>query len=63
MPSADLLHLVQDNVMLSKQRWVSGKHYARMRGDGLKKMNASKKEISRHLEETYWKKDAAMWFD
>ena len=62
MPSADLLHFFQDDLILQKQFWVSGIHYAKTCEDWLSKMNASKKEIWPGLEETYGKKDAQMWF-
>lgn len=62
MPSADLLHFFQDDLSLSRQWWVSGKHYARTCEDWLQKMNASRKEIWPHLEQTYGSDKAAMWF-
>jgi cation-transporting P-type ATPase 13A2 len=62
MPSADLLHFFQDDLVLNQQWWVSGKHYAHTCEDWLKKMNASKKKIWPHLEETYGKEKTAMWF-
>lgn len=62
MPSADLLLFFQRDLKLEKQWWVSGKHYAKTCEDWLSKMNASKKEIWPHLEETYGKTDTAKWF-
>jgi cation-transporting P-type ATPase 13A2 len=62
MPSADLLHFFQDDLTLIQQWWVNGKHYAQTCEDWLRKMNASKKEIWPHLEETYGKENTAMWF-
>ncbi len=62
MPSADLLHFFQDDLTLTQQWWVNGKHYARTSEDWLSRMNASKKEIWPHLEETYGKENTAMWF-
>lgn len=62
MLSADLLHFFQEDLTLSKQWWVSGKHYAKTCEDWLSKMNASRKEIWPGLEETYGKENAPMWF-
>ena len=78
MPSADLLHYFQRDLRLQEQWWVNGKHYAHtnevraccghdvlgthLRQDWLLKMTDSKEEIWPHLEETYGKRDAAMWF-
>lgn len=62
MPSADLLHFFQRDLRLERQWWVSGTHYAKTCEDWLSKMNASKKQIWPHLEETYGKTDTAKWF-
>lgn len=62
MPSADLLHFFQDDLVLRKQWWVNGKHYAKTCEDWLAKMNRSQKEIWPGLEETYGKEKAEMWF-
>ncbi|GIZ47998.1 hypothetical protein CKM354_001107300 [Cercospora kikuchii] len=62
MPSADLLHFFQRDLRLERQWWVSGKHYAKTCEDWLKTMNANKKQIWPHLEETYGKQDTAKWF-
>ncbi|CAF9905071.1 hypothetical protein IMSHALPRED_000251 [Imshaugia aleurites] len=62
MPSADLLHYFQGDLNLQEQWWVSGKHYALTCEDWLSKMNDNKAEIWPHLEDTYGKDRAAMWF-
>lgn len=62
MPSADLLHFFQDDLVLRRQWWVSGRHYARTCEDWLAKMNASRTEIWPGLEDTYGKEKAQMWF-
>ncbi|MCJ1393808.1 hypothetical protein MMC18_006684 [Xylographa bjoerkii] len=62
MPSADLLHYFQKDLKLQEQWWVSGKHYAQTCEDWLAKMDASKKEIWPHLEDSYGKQNTAMWF-
>jgi cyclopropane fatty-acyl-phospholipid synthase-like methyltransferase len=62
MPSADLLLYFQRDLTLKQQWWVNGKHYAKTCEDWLSKMNASKKEIWPHLEETYGKEETTKWF-
>jgi cyclopropane fatty-acyl-phospholipid synthase-like methyltransferase len=62
MPSADLLHFFQRDLMLQEQWWVSGKHYAKTSEDWLSKMTREKNVIWPHLEETYGKDKAQMWF-
>ncbi|KAF7186967.1 (S)-coclaurine N-methyltransferase [Pseudocercospora fuligena] len=62
MPSADLLHYFQRDLKLQRQWWVSGKHYAKTCEDWLSKMNANKKQLWPHLEETYGKESTATWF-
>ncbi|KAL6713088.1 hypothetical protein ACLMJK_009209 [Lecanora helva] len=62
MPSADLLHYFQDDLTLQEQWWVNGRHYAKTCEDWLTKMTESKTELWPHLEETYSKQSAAMWF-
>lgn len=62
MPSADLLLFFQDDLVVKKQWWVNGKHYAKTCEDWLTKMNASRKEIWPHLIETYGEQDVWRWF-
>ena len=64
MPSADLLHFFQEDLVLRKQWWVNGRHYARTCEDWLSKMSGreGKKDIWKGLEETYGKEKAQMWF-
>jgi cation-transporting ATPase 13A2 len=62
MPSADLLLYFQRDLTLKQQWWVNGRHYAKTCEDWLSKMNASKKEIWPHLEETYGNQEATKWF-
>ncbi|OCK85470.1 cyclopropane-fatty-acyl-phospholipid synthase-like protein [Lepidopterella palustris CBS 459.81] len=63
MPSADLLHYFQKDLRLEEQWWVNGKHYAMTCEDWLSKMTASKSEIWPHLEKTYGKSKASMWYN
>ena len=62
MPSADLLLYFQRHLSLQRQWWVSGSHYARTCEDWLAKMNANKRDVWPHLEETYGKGEASRWF-
>ncbi|KAG8623305.1 hypothetical protein KVT40_008281 [Elsinoe batatas] len=62
MPSLDLLTYFQEDLNLRRQWYVNGKNYARTCEDWLAKMNANKTEIWPHLEETYGKDKARMWF-
>jgi cyclopropane fatty-acyl-phospholipid synthase-like methyltransferase len=62
MPSADLLLWFQDELVVRKQWWVSGRHYARTCEDWLAKMCASKEELWPGLEETYGKEKAGVWW-
>lgn len=62
MPSADLLHFFQKDLMLKEQWWVNGKHYAKTCEDWLAKMIKAKKEIWPHLEQTYGNVDTAKWY-
>ncbi|CAO1604035.1 hypothetical protein XANCAGTX0491_007604 [Xanthoria calcicola] len=62
MPSADLLHYFQKDLTLSKQWWISGKHYAKTCEDWLWKLSNSKTSIWPHLEATYGKEQASKWF-
>ena len=62
MPSLDLLSFFQEDLNLKQMWYVNGKNYARTCEDWLSKMNASKTEIWPHLEETYGKGKAQMWF-
>lgn len=81
MPSADLLHYFQGDLMLQEQWWVTGNHYAQTCEvskprvstnhtkqllswcqDWLSKMNDHKLDIWPHLEDTYGKQNASVWF-
>ncbi|KAL9031899.1 MAG: hypothetical protein Q9196_000095 [Gyalolechia fulgens] len=62
MPSADLLHHFQRDLTLTNQWWVSGKHYAKTCEDWLIKMTNNKKSIWPHLEATYGKELAGVWY-
>jgi cyclopropane fatty-acyl-phospholipid synthase-like methyltransferase len=62
MPSTDLLHFFQGDMVLEEQWYVNGRHYAKTCEDWLAKMVASKREIWPHLEATYGKESAATWY-
>jgi len=63
MPSADLLLYFQDDLTVRKQWWVNGKNYARTCEEWLSKMCKSKKSIWPHLEKTYGKDGAPVWWN
>ncbi|KAF2158105.1 S-adenosyl-L-methionine-dependent methyltransferase [Myriangium duriaei CBS 260.36] len=62
MPSLDLLTWFQEDLNLRQMWYVNGRNYARTCEDWLARMNANKKDIWPHLEETYGKEKARMWF-
>lgn len=78
MPSADLLHYFQKDLTLTRQWWVSGKHYAKtcevradrvctksrlkFLQDWLWKMSNNKTSIWPHLEATYGSDRASTWY-
>ncbi|KAL8901506.1 MAG: hypothetical protein Q9192_000520 [Flavoplaca navasiana] len=62
MPSADLLHYFQKDLTLTKQWWISGKHYAKTCEDWLEKLCNNKSSIWPHLEATYGTEQASTWF-
>ncbi|KAI4257171.1 MAG: hypothetical protein LQ352_001762 [Teloschistes flavicans] len=62
MPSADLLHYFQKDLTLTRQWWVSGKHYAKTCEDWLWKMSNNKTSIWPHLEATYGSDRASTWY-
>ena len=63
MPSADLLLYFQRDLVIERQWWVSGKHYAKTCEDWLSKMGRNKQEIWPSLEETYGKENAGVWWN
>jgi cyclopropane fatty-acyl-phospholipid synthase-like methyltransferase len=62
MPSADLFLFFQDELVVKKQWWVNGMHYAKTCEDWLAKMCKSKEQIWPGLEETYGKDKAGIWW-
>lgn len=75
MPSADLLHFFQGPLVLKRQWWVSGRHYAQTSEvgailqdidadtqDWLTRLNKSKAPIWPHLEKTYGPEMASVWY-
>lgn len=62
MPSADLLHFFQRDMTLRQQWWVNGKHYAKTCEDWLTRMTEGRKALWPHLEDTYGKEKASVWF-
>jgi cyclopropane fatty-acyl-phospholipid synthase-like methyltransferase len=62
MPSADLLLYFQRDLVLSKQWWVGGTHYARTCEAWLANMTKNKKAIMPALAATYGEEAVGMWF-
>jgi len=62
MPSRNLFSLFQDDLKLSKQWTVNGKHYQKTCEAWLKKMDAAKEHILPLFEETYGKRHALRWW-
>ncbi|KAL8648374.1 MAG: hypothetical protein Q9210_005022 [Variospora velana] len=62
MPSADLLHYFQRDLTLTNQWWISGTHYAKTCEDWLSETGNNRKTIWPHLEATYGKDKAVIWF-
>ncbi|QDS69974.1 hypothetical protein FKW77_002955 [Venturia effusa] len=62
MPSADLLLYFQRDLQVKEQWWVDGKNYAKTCEAWLANMNNNKKQIWPHLEQTYGKDKAEVFF-
>ncbi|KAL8962276.1 MAG: hypothetical protein Q9193_001298 [Seirophora villosa] len=62
MPSTDLLHYFQRDLTLTNQWWISGTHYAKTCEDWLSEMGNNQKTIGPHLEATYGKDNAGIWY-
>ncbi|KAL9011027.1 MAG: hypothetical protein Q9173_004097 [Seirophora scorigena] len=62
MPSTDLLHYFQRDLTLTNQWWISGTHYAKTCEDWLSEMGNNRKTIGPHLEATYGKDNAGIWY-
>jgi cyclopropane-fatty-acyl-phospholipid synthase len=62
MPSYDLLLCFQDAVIIEDRWRVNGKHYQKTAEQWLQNMDRRKAQIIPVLEETYGKRDAALWF-
>ncbi|KAL9057821.1 MAG: hypothetical protein Q9206_002191 [Seirophora lacunosa] len=59
MPSTDLLHYFQRDLTLTNQWWISGTHYAKTCEV---EMGNNQKTIGPHLEATYGKDNAGIWY-
>jgi len=65
MPSADLLLFFQRDLQVSKQWWVSGRHYAKTCEDWLANMSygAGKEQVLKGLTNTYGEAEKWRWFN
>jgi len=62
MPSRNLFSFFQDDLKLSSQWTVSGKHYQKTCEAWLKKMDAAQEHIMPLFEETYGRRNALRWW-
>jgi cyclopropane-fatty-acyl-phospholipid synthase len=62
MPSENLLLHFQDDLQIARQWWVSGTHYARTADHWLANLDAARSRLMPVFEQTYGKRDAAVWF-
>jgi len=62
MPSDDLLHYFQDDLILDYQWRLSGMHYFHTAEAWLKKMDNAKEDIMPIMVDVYGLKNAARWF-
>lgn len=62
MPSDDLLHYFQDDLILDYQWRLSGMHYFHTAEAWLKKMDNAKEDIMPIIVDVYGLKNAARWF-
>ncbi len=61
MPSASLLLHFQDDLRVTRQWWIDGRHYARTAQQWLEALDASREPVLPLFADVYGK-DAALWF-
>ena len=62
MPSFDLFKVFDEDLVVEKRWWISGRHYERTAEDWLRRMEFKRDEIVRLFERTYGEKQAERWF-
>ncbi len=62
MPSAALLLHFQDDLRVTREWWVNGRHYARTADQWLASLDAARERVLPLFVETYGARDAARWF-
>lgn len=62
MPSADLMLYFQRDLAISKQWWVSGKHYAQTCEHWLQEMGRNKEAVLEGLKGTYGESEKWRWW-
>jgi cyclopropane-fatty-acyl-phospholipid synthase len=62
MPSFDLFKSFNDDLVVEKRWWVSGRHYQRTANDWLHGMDAARAQIMDVFRATYGEADARIWF-
>jgi cyclopropane-fatty-acyl-phospholipid synthase len=62
MPSFDLFKTFDDDLVVEKRWWVSGRHYERTAEDWLRRMDFKRDDILRLFETTYGEDQAERWF-
>ena len=62
MPSFDLFKTFDDDLVVEKRWWISGRHYERTAEDWLRRMDFKRDEILRLFETAYGVDEAERWF-
>ncbi len=62
MPSFDLFKTFDDDLVVEKRWWVSGRHYERTADEWLRRLNANEEAVLDLFETTYGHADAKLWY-
>jgi len=63
MPSFDLFKRFDEDLVVEKRWWVSGRHYERTANEWLHRMDVAREPIMALFRETYGERDARVWFN